>query len=101
MEWKQERPSWCPYSDCIFKRRVQDAFCGGNLPEPSPHNGDFNHYRICFSGFEDGLGEEYQVNNTDLEYLRWVFDALDGKKTSWLSKGWVGKKVATMMLRGE
>jgi len=27
-----------------------------------------------------------QVNATDLEWFRWVFDALDGKITSWLSK---------------
>ncbi len=90
-EWKQERPSWCPFTNCKFKRRVQDAFCCGDLPEPVPHNADFNHYRICFCGAEkyqeDGFsGEYYQVNNTDLGYLRWIFDALDGKKTSWLSQ---------------
>lgn len=90
-EWKQERPSWCPYKDCIFKRRVQDAFCGGALPEPISHNADYNDYRICFCGSEiyqsEGFtGEHYQVNDTDLDYLRWIFDALDGKKTSWLSK---------------
>lgn len=90
-EWKQERPDWCKYQDCQFKRRVQDAFCCGDLPEPAPHNGDFNDYRICFCGSEkyrlDGFsGETYQVNDTDLEYLRWIFDALDGKKTSWISR---------------
>ncbi len=26
------------------------------------------------------------VNDTDLGYLRWILDALDGKETSWLSK---------------
>lgn len=85
--WVQKKPEWCPYrSDCNFRRRVQDGFCGGELPEPSPHNGDLNYYRICFNSFEDGHIEKYQVNNTDLEYLRWVFDALDGKQTSWISK---------------
>ncbi len=90
-EWKQERPEWCPFKDCKFKRRVQDAFCGGNLPKPEPHNADFNIYRICFCGSEDyrvkGFeGEFYLVNDTDLGYIRWILDALDGKKTSWLSK---------------
>ncbi len=89
--WKQERPKWCSFNDCGFKRRVQDAFCCGVLPEPAPHNGDFNDYRICLCGSEkhqvDGFnGEHYQVNDTDLEYLRWIFDGLDGKKTSWISK---------------
>ena len=90
-EWKQERPNWCPFADCGFRRRVQDAFCCGSLPEPAPHNADFNHYRICFCGSEtyqtDGFsGEHYQVNDTDLEYLRWIFDALDGKTSSWISR---------------
>ena len=29
---------------------------------------------------------DYLVNNTDLEYMRWIFDALDGKTTSWISR---------------
>ncbi len=85
-EWKQERPMWCHHSDCIFKRRCQDAFCCGELPKPDPHHDDFNYYRICVSGFEDGIGQDYLVNNTDLEYMRWIFDALDGKTTSWISR---------------
>lgn len=30
--------------------------------------------------------DSYMVNDTDLEWLRWIFDALDGKETSWLSR---------------
>ena len=86
-EWKQERPSWCRYSDCKFKRRCQDALCCGELPEPEPHEGDFNYYRICINVEGDRAGVDYCVNNTDINYLRWILDALDGKKTSWLSKG--------------
>jgi hypothetical protein len=29
---------------------------------------------------------DLQVMGADLEYFRWIFDALDGKKTSWLSR---------------
>lgn len=84
-EWKQERPEWCKHDDCIFKRRVQDSICGGNLPEPAPHDKDVNIFRICIR-FETGNIVDIQCNPTDLGYFRWIFDALDGKKTSWLSK---------------
>jgi len=81
--YKQERPDWCPHKDCVFVRRVLDSICGGKLPKPEPHNGDFNPYRICIKTDEVF---DLQVNDTDLGWFRWVFDALDGKKTSWLSK---------------
>ena len=83
-EYRQERPSWCPKTDCIFIRRAMDAWCGGELPELVPHDGDFNTHRICWYG---GQGPDpYMVNENDLDWLRWILDALDGKKTSWLSK---------------
>lgn len=82
-EWKQERPSWCPHKDCIFLRRVMDSACGGELPNPEPHGKDFNSNRFCMKE-EQGV-IDYQVNHSDLEWLRWIFDALDGKETSWLS----------------
>lgn len=86
-EWKQERPDWCPHPTCLFKRRVQDAMCCGDLPEPAPHDGDENIYRICLNGAADNGGVfDLQVNDTDLGYFRWIFDALDGKATSWLSR---------------
>lgn len=86
MEWKQERPTWCRYADCMFKRRSQDALCCGDLSEPDPHENDFNYYRICVNIPDDGTGCDYLVNNTDIEYLRWILDALDGKTTSWISR---------------
>ena len=86
MEWKQERPSWCHHNDCLFKRRCQDALCCGELPAADSHDGDFNYYRICVNVAEDRKGCDYLVNNTDLEYLRWILDALDGKNTSWISR---------------
>ena len=86
MEWKQERPNWCHYSDCGFRRRVQDAFCCGELPKPDPHHDDFNYYRICINGIDGEIREDYLVNPADLEYMRWIFDALDGKSTSWISR---------------
>lgn len=82
--WRQERPDWCPHQSCLFKRRAQDAVCGGTLPGPAEHDDDYNTYRICLN--EAGKVDNYQVNNTDLEWFRWIFDALDGKETSWLSR---------------
>ena len=44
-EWKQERPPWCPHQDYRFRRRVQDAICGGELPEPAEHDGAHHGHR--------------------------------------------------------
>ncbi len=90
-EYRQERPSWCPYPDCNFKRRVTDAACGGELPVPEPHDGDTNTHRLCMNADQDPKAPKsqvwsLQVNASDLDWLRWVFDALDGKETSWLSR---------------
>lgn len=88
--WRQERPAWCPHPDCIFLRRVMDAACGGRLPEPQPHDsGDVpvNTHRFCLNGV-DSTGDvvPVQLNASDLDWFRWVFDSLDGKQTSWLSR---------------
>jgi len=85
--WKQERPPWCPHEDCVFRRRVMDKICGGELPTPEPHDGDLNTHRWCLNGAADNGGVfDLRVNATDLEWFRWTFDALDGKATSWLSR---------------
>ena len=81
--WKQERPTWCPHKDCIFKRRVMDAICGGELATPEPHDGGLNTHRVCT---QTDQVIDLQVNETDLEWFRWVYDALDGRQSSWLSR---------------
>jgi len=78
-EWKQKRPGWCPHSDCLFRRRVMDNLCGGELPAPVEHDGAKNTHRLCI--VTEGVFD-LQVNATDMDWLRWVLDALDGKKTS-------------------
>ena len=86
-EWKQERPTWCKHNDCVFARRTMDSACAGNLPKPVPHAGDMNIYRICIREIlPNNEICDIQMNKTDLGWLRWLFDALDGKKTSWLSE---------------
>ncbi len=86
-EWKQERPTWCCHGDCGFLRRAMDDICGGELPAPVPHGGGENTHRFCLH-FADDMPEVFdlQVNPTDLDFFRWIFDALDGKQTSWLSQ---------------
>ena len=86
MIWKQERPTWCPHTDCEFQRRVQDAICGGKLPTSEPHHGDHNTHRFCQRDGDDGRVYDWQVNATDLDGFRWIFDGLDGKVTSWRSR---------------
>lgn len=86
--WKQERPSWCGHHDCVFRKRHQDSMCGGDLPTPADH-GDakaVNNHRVCIRFEDDNETIDMQCNNTDLDYFRSVFDALDGKKTSWLTR---------------
>lgn len=83
MTYKQEKPTWCTHQDCVFQRRALDDLCGGKLTKPESHNGDFNLYRLCIR--TNGEVFDLQVNNSDLDWFRWIFDALDSKKTSFLS----------------
>lgn len=78
-EWKQERPEWCPHSDCGFVRRAQDALCCGNLPKAEPHGEGFNIYRWCLNGADKG-GDPFdlQINRTDIFWFRKMFNALLG-----------------------
>ena len=60
-----------------------DDMCGGHLPTPVEHDGDFNHHRFCLNGVADNGGVfDLQVNNSDLWWFRWLFDALDGKNSA-------------------
>ncbi len=75
--WRQERPNFCPHPSCHFVRRVTDTLCGGKLPEPVKHEGDFNTYRICLNGMADDGGVfDLQINKTDINWFRWLFNAL-------------------------
>jgi len=80
--YKQEKPSWCEHEGCLFLRGAVDCLCGGKLPAPEPHDGDFNTHRICI-GPEEVF--DLQVNVSDLDWFRWIFDAIDGKSTGCLS----------------
>ena len=82
--WKQKRPMWCPYQDCIFLRQTQGLICGGKLPKPELHDGCENTHRLCISPGE--ASGDLQLNNNDCDGFRFILDALDGKKTSWRSK---------------
>ncbi len=91
--WKQERPEWCTHKDCIFKRRGMNLLCGGELPEPQSHGKieGINTHRFCIRAPRQDNIEQYdltdlQLNADDLDWFRWIFDALDGKMPSWLSK---------------
>lgn len=52
-EWEQERPDWCPHSDCRFLVRSQDSVCIGEMPEPRMHGGIENTHRMCQRGAPD------------------------------------------------
>ena len=75
--WMQTRPDWCPYKDCRFKRRAQNAMCCGHLPKPVPHDVDFNIYRLCLNKMgKDGGVFDLQINKTDIYYFRKMFISL-------------------------
>lgn len=91
--WIQERPSWCPHKDdCVFKRRAMDAICGGTLPVAQPHDAGgtpVNTHRFCINLDQDASVKrqdiiDLQVNAADLDWFRWIFDAIDGRETSHL-----------------
>jgi len=67
----QERPGWCPHTDCRFKR-LSDNACVGHLPEPSIE------HRICFAGVLPDPDEvfELMVDDSDLRDLRWLLEGL-------------------------
>lgn len=100
MTLKQERPSWCPHQDCEFQRRVGDWICGGKLPEPIPHENDLNTHRFCLNhvlSFPNIF--DLQVNKSDLDWFRWIFDSLDNKKTSFLSLGREVQEINQQLLK--
>ena len=72
------RPDWCKYPDCVFKRSGSDCFCVGILPKPLPHGDDFNTYRLCMHNELETISD-IQLNDTDIWWLRWLFNSLDGK----------------------
>jgi len=93
-EWKQERPAWCPHEKhCLFRRRGMDAMCGGELPIPQPHDPGgppVNTHRVCINEIQSAQAPraaifDLQVNDADLDWFRWIYDALDGRKTGTLS----------------
>jgi hypothetical protein len=52
------------------------------LPKPEPHDGDVNTHRICINAGEPIF--DLQVNASDLLWFRYIFDALDGRSTSFV-----------------
>lgn len=81
--WKQERPKWCPHISCLFRFRVTDTMCCGDLPEPEPHDGDVNIYRFCLNEAGDNGGVfDLQINNTDIYWFKRLFDKLQEPRKS-------------------
>lgn len=75
--WLQVDPDWCPYIYCQFRCRVMDHMCIGELPEPAPHDGDFNTHRLCLTGvFPDDKIFDLQINKSDVGWFRFLFDAI-------------------------
>lgn len=78
-----KRPEWCPHSTCIFVVNMQDKICGGHLPEPVEHDGDYNIHRLCLEGaLPNGEIFDLQIHNSDIFCFNRVFSALrkEGEK---------------------
>ena len=76
--YPQRRPAWCPHPDCEFVVvKCLHGMCGGKLPEPVPHDDDFNTHRICLRGAgENDQPFDLQINRTDAWWFRELLDAL-------------------------
>ena len=77
---RQIKPKWCLYPDCLFLRNAQNLFCAGQLPKPLEHDSAFNTHRLCMRApsYSGGhIVSDYQVNVNDLDWFRWVIDAID------------------------
>ena len=85
IEWKQERPEWCSQEKCQFLRRVMDDACIGKLDTPEDHEGIDNTHGWCMAGVVEDHILHLETNITDIEYMRWLFDAVDDGHSSWLS----------------
>lgn len=77
-----KRGDWCPHSECGFARQVGGNMCVGHLPKPVLHDGYPNRYRLCLKGAADDGGVfDLQVCDGDLDCLRELFGALQGRET--------------------
>lgn len=77
MEFKNKRPDWCPHVDCAWKIIIQEKICGGELPKPTEHNGDFNTHRLCIDTRETGHGIfDLMINRTDMYAFDRIFKRL-------------------------
>jgi len=73
-----KRPEWCPHTDCIFRAQTQDVCCVGLLPQPDPHDGDFNTHRLCLHGAKDD-GEwtfDLKVNRSDAYNIKRMLEVI-------------------------
>ena len=78
--WKNERPAWCPHSDCRFLRQTQALICVGKLPQPVDHDGHPNTHRLCLNeALPNGEVFDLQINTTDTYHFRRMFEAVDGR----------------------
>lgn len=74
MEWKNERPGFCPHPDCTFKMRAQDRICIGALQAREEHDDDYNTHRLCIDA--GGPVFDLQVNRSDVYHFRRLFNAI-------------------------
>lgn len=66
--WKQQRPDWCPHSECAYRASSQGCICVGELPSPTPHENDFNTHRLCITQSWPGDDEwlfKLEINRSD------------------------------------
>jgi hypothetical protein len=70
---KPRRPEWCGHLSCKPLIGWDNKMCGGCLPEPVPHDGDFNTHRLCIEA--DGV-IDLMVNRSDCYLLGLVVERL-------------------------
>ena len=73
------RPGWCPFSDCDCAHSSADAICGGKLSVSEQHAGGENNMRLCIKQCDASEVTSFMVNDEDLDWVRRVFDGMQGK----------------------
>lgn len=92
------RPAWCPLRDnCAFVEQVADKMCCGRPPKPVMHDVVANDMRLCL--YFESTEEVFNVaiDKVDLDWFRYLFDRLDGQRTSTVWK----REVRTLEAEGE
>ena len=75
------RPEWCPHQSCKPIHLSANCICGGQLPEPLPHERDNNTMRLCLKQFDSDDATVFEINHSDILWIERVLYALKERES--------------------